>query len=212
MRKLSTWLIVALTGGAFLIGIAAASLLAGGGGGHGSSSTPSTSATAGTPSVSSSTTPPRVSATVRSSPTQKPHAVAVQKVAPAGGDPAVVRIVHTVVRSGPGQVPVPEANPLAGGTSTPASPPAPAPSPPAPPPASRSEPSAPSEHSAAEQEQGARQAVATAAVNLLKSTAAESSETSAVSKVIEELEHCLELVATSGLPPGVGSTPCEPGS
>jgi hypothetical protein len=58
-------------------------------------------------------------------------------------------------------------------------------------------------------EAGAGAAGAAAAVSQLQADTAESGTTGEALKVVQELEHCLELVATSGLPPGIEPTPCS---
>ena len=211
MRKLSTWLIVALTAAAFAAGITGGALIAGGPSrGHSTSmiTTPPASAPAALPTVARPAASSGVQVRTVSTPVAK-------------SSPPVVRTVVTPPRrSAPSAVQTPEPNPVAVvRATTPPPQPAPAPAAPAAPnPAPAATPS-PAPSTAAEPvdvEPAARHAIAAAAVSLLQAaTSGEAATTgkggapSAADKVVQALEQCLELVATSSLPPGIEPTPCE---
>jgi hypothetical protein len=51
--------------------------------------------------------------------------------------------------------------------------------------------------------------MASGAASLLKATAADTGETNEVSNVLQQLEGCLELIASSSLPAGLVPSGCE---
>jgi hypothetical protein len=194
MRKLSTWLVVALTAGAFAAGLTGGAFIAGGGSsGHHNSvgSTPPTSSPA--------TVPTTATVTVR--------AVAHGRTRTATRGPVVARVVHRAAPppplaavpppQRPRAVPMPEANPVAVGLAPGAGPApvaAPAPGQPVAPPAA----AAGGAGEPVEVEPSAGRAGIGAAFNELEAAAAHSGK--AVHNVVEEL--CLEMSAS--LPSGEG--------
>jgi hypothetical protein len=196
MRKLSTWLVVALTAGAFAAGLTGGAFIAGGGGGGGG----------GGHSHSAGSTPPTSSpATVQTTATVTVHAVAHHRIRTATAGPVVARVVHRAPRppaavpppQRPPAVPTPEANPVAvglapGAGSAPAASPAPGPAvvPAAAAAGGSGEP--------VEVEPSAGRAGIGAAFSELEAAAAHSGK--AVHNVVEEL--CLEMSAS--LPSGEG--------
>jgi hypothetical protein len=199
MRKLSTWLIVALVAVAFAVGLTSGAFVAGGGSvGKSASALP-------TPPTTNPVTVQTVTAPVKVSP------AVVQKAA-AQAKPAAttVQTVSTPAKQGT-SIPLPEANPMA--SHPPAtSIPTPAPASPGPPPAVPSAPSASPPSTSdepAQLEPSAIRAAASGALKLLQSTVSGSNETSASRSVIQELEQCLELINASSLPAGVEPPLCE---
>jgi len=207
MRKLSTWLVVALTGSAFALGLAGASLFGGGAGGRHSTSAGSTSQT-------------RSPAAVLSTPAARDRRGAVARTAKSTTGRALARSTPTARRTIPtvigtpvpartpqrsAVVPAPETNPVAAG-------PAPAPAtsvaPPVPPPPGSAPGGAPATGSGVQKNLGepvevepsARLASVGAALKLLEDAAGGSG--GVVHHVVQEL--CLELVEASLPPAGEG--------
>jgi hypothetical protein len=212
MRKLSTWLVVALTGGAFALGLTGGAFLSGGAHRNNFASNPSPPA--GTGSVALPRTPTHAAAgqkaalpSTRTPPGNTPKALVRTVTTPAVDTPVAVTTPNKTVI-----VRVPEPNPVAAATPTavpvavgaPAPPPAPPAAAPAPPAPAPSNPNAPSKT-----ESSALRAMAHGGVNLLAEAAAEGGATTAPLKIVQELEKCLELVAASSLPGGLEAPPCE---
>jgi hypothetical protein len=194
MRKLSTWLVVALTGGAFAVGLTGGAFIAGGG-------------SSGHPNSAGSTPSTRSQATVPTTATVTAKAVAHGRTSTAEAGPVVARVLHQPSRSPaavsppqrPRAVPTPEANPVAVALVPPTGPPpvaSPAPGPAVAPPAAAA--AAGSSGEPVEVEPSAGRAGIGAAFNELEAAAAHSGK--AVHNVVEEL--CLEMSAS--LPSGEG--------
>ena len=210
--KLSTWLVVGLTAAAFGVGLLSHALLTSGSGGH--------DQTAGRPGAQApvltvegpaqSPAPPRPAAPV------KHTAAAPPSPAQPSSSPDVARTIPVSGKKQPAAVSVPEPNPLASPSPPPTATTAPAdvpasPTSPAPPAAGPPPTGATAEASEpVVLEPSARRAMASEAATQLKISAPEG-EGGAASKVIQELEQCLQLIADSSLPPGVEPAGCNLG-
>jgi hypothetical protein len=210
MRKLSTWLVVALTGGAFALGLTGGAFLAGGA--HRNNLAPKLSPPATTGSAALGSTPPHATASQKA-------AVPSTRTPPSGSPKAAVRTVTRPAVDSPVAVAtpnpkrvivsVPEPNPVAAATPTAVPVAVGAPPPPAAPPAQPTAPPATPPQVPAKGESTARRAMANGGVNLLQEAAAEGGGATASLKIVQELEKCLELVAASSLPGGLEPPPCE---
>jgi hypothetical protein len=199
MGKLSTWLVVALTATAFVVGLTGRAIVGGGGGEHSTptSSTPSTTSPGAVPTISTAGKNP--AATPKAAPARR-HTASVPSTSTATTGPTAAGKPRSVIRA----VLLPETNPVAVGAPTttgpepvaaPATPISAAVGTPAPPTGTSSTPGEPGEV-----EPSARRASIGAAVGQLQAAAADTSEV--VQGVVQEL--CLELLHAS-LPSGAGA-------
>lgn len=208
MGKLSTWLVVTLTAAAFAVGLATDALLNGGGSPRHAATAPSAAASTG-----------------RAAPAQQPAPTPTTPAKPAPPRPAPAKPKPVTVETGPAAPPVsgpktvtvgvPESNPVASSSpaptvtvAAPAAPGAPAPAPAAPVPPGTGATGEPSEP--VELQPSVRQSMAAEEASLLNANApAEAPSTGG--KGVQELEHCLQLIADSSLPPGVEPSGCNLG-
>jgi hypothetical protein len=194
MRKLSTWLVVVLTGGAFVAGITGGVLVAGGG--KKVTSTPSTTSTPTTSpptavqigSTPARSTQPAHARTVSTPTTASPPTAAKSVSTPAARpSPAAGRTITTPAITGPTVVQTQTVSVPAPTSPAAAATPVPAPGPSSPP----GEP--------AEVQPSASRAIAGGVSSLLQAatTPADEGEAAAVNKVLQGL--CVELVNASAL-------------
>jgi hypothetical protein len=224
MRKLATWLVVALVGVAFGVGLLGGALVAGGGGaGHPKSNAQASSPPASSPPAATATAGPRartgrpaerkIPARARSRPPVAPTTSAPAGTGPAAGTPGGSPVVALTPEPNPVAVTTPATSGPAGATTPATASPAGAPATPPPtagtssgPPAGAGAPSGPG--GPVEVSPSTRASITGEALKLLQdATAAAGATTSATEHVVEGL--CIELIHTS-IPPQGAFTGCEP--